>query len=243
MSFLSAAHRVSDALDNPVLDKLGTANTIWSAKSNIEGSTNNSNSNQTLDTIGLGADAIATVQMFLPTAFGTPIISAGLLALQGMALTCGIGDPDSGDRFGQGAAQFGEVDGTLESAIPSDSWQGSASQAYKAQDSKQKDRATTIQEADSAIEAVVHNQAKQVNQTRTFLDVAATALGYAVLPAMIARAFGPPGIPVAIGIEIGAVAGSVSPSVGAMGVMSANSAVNATKIYQEMSKYAKVSSS
>ncbi|MDV3129515.1 hypothetical protein M1247_31735 [Mycobacterium sp. 21AC1] len=243
MSFLSAAQRVSDALDNPVLDKLGKANTVWSAKSNDDGRKNNANPNQTLDAVGVGADAIGTVQMLLPRALGTPIISAGLLAIQGMTLTCGVGDPDSGDRFGQGAAQFSEVGQTLESAIPGDSWQGSASQAYAAQDSKQQDRARAIQEADMAVEAVVHDQAKQVNQTRTFLDVAATVLGYAVVPAMIARAFGPPGVAIAIGIEIGAVAGSVPPSAAAMGVMSANSTMNAAKIAQAMNKYTKVSSS
>ncbi|OBG89321.1 hypothetical protein A5733_00130 [Mycobacterium sp. NS-7484] len=180
--------------------------------------------------------------MFLNKSYATPIISAGLLAIQGMTMTCGIGTPDSGDRFGQGAAQLGDVDQTLESAKPTSGWQGGASQAYTGQDAKQQERARMIAEADKEMEAVISKQAGQIDQTRSFLGTCATVLGYAILPAMAAKAF-PATAPYAIAIEVGAVAGSVPLAAGQTSMMNANSMANAVEIGQAMGKYAKVAAS
>ncbi|MDH6198207.1 uncharacterized protein YukE [Mycobacterium frederiksbergense] len=233
MSFWDAASKVSDKLgDSEKLTDLGNANTIWSTKSHDDAG----------DTLGLGSDAIGIVQMFLNKSYATPIISAGLLAIQGMSMTCGIGNPDSGDRFGRGSEQLGDVGKTLESATPTDSWQGDASSAYTTQDSKQQERARTIAETDKKIEAVISKQADQVNQARSFLGTCATVLGYAILPAMAAKAF-PATAPFAIAIEVGAVAGSVPLAAGQMSMMTANSVANAAEIGQATGQYAKVAAS
>ncbi|MUL82001.1 MULTISPECIES: EspA/EspE family type VII secretion system effector [unclassified Mycolicibacterium] len=233
MSFWDAAEKVSDVLGkSETVTNLGNANTVLSTSSH----------NDAGDKLGLGSDAIGIVQMFLKNSYATPIISAGLLAIQGMTLTCGIGNPDSGDRFGRGSEQLGDVGQTLESATPTDNWQGDASRAYTTQDSKQQERARTIAEADKKIEAVISKQADQVNQARSFLGTCATVLGYAILPAMAAKAF-PATAPFAIAIEVGAVAGAVPPSAARMTVMSANAATNAVEIGQAMGQYAKVAAS
>lgn len=233
MSFWDAAQRASDVLgDSKKVTDLGNANTLWSTKSHDDAG----------DKLGLGSDAIGIVQMFLNKSYATPIISAGLLAIQGMTMTCGIGNPDSGDRFGKGAAQLGDVHQTLESAKPTSGWQGDASQAYTGQDAKQQERARTIAEADKKMEAVISKQAGQIDQTRSFLGTCATVLGYAILPAIAAKAF-PASAPYAIAIEVGAVAGSVPLAAGQMSVMAANSAANAVEISQAIGKYAKVAAS
>ncbi|MED5811113.1 EspA/EspE family type VII secretion system effector [Mycolicibacterium sp. 050232] len=234
MSFWSAAEKVSDTLGNSkVAGDLGDANTLWSTKSHDDAG----------DKLGLGSDAIAIVQMFLGKSFATPIINVGLLGIQGMTLTCGIGSPDTGDRFGQGAEQLGQVHDTLESAKPTSGWQGGASQAYTGQDAKQQERARSIAEADKALEAIVSKQASQVDQTRSFLGTCATVLGYAILPAMIAKVSGPQGPAVALAIEMGAVAGSVPLAAGRMSMMNANAAANAVEVSQVIGKYTKVAAS
>lgn len=234
MSFWNAAEKVSDALGNSTAaGKLGDANTLWSTKSHSDAG----------DKLGLGSDTIGIVQMLLGKSFATPIINAGLLGIQGMTLTCGIGNPDSGDRFGKGAEQLGHVHDTLESAKPTSGWQGDASQAYKGQDAKQQERARSIAEADKALEAIVSKQASQIDQTRSVLGTCATVLGYAILPAMIAKVSGPQGPAVAMAIEIGAVAGSVPLAAGRTSMMSANAAANAVEVGQVIGKYTKVAAS
>lgn len=233
MSFWDAAQRASDALGkSEKVTDLGNANTLWSTKSHADAG----------DKLGLGSDAIGIVQTFLSKAYATPIISAGLLAIQGMTMTCGIGNPDSGDRFGQGAEKLEQAHQTLESAKPTSGWQGGASQAYTGQDAKQQERAREIAEADKKMEAVISKQAGQVNQTRSFLGTCATVLGYAILPAMAAKAF-PATAPFAIAIEVGAVAGSVPLAAGQTSMMNANSMANAVEISQAMGQYAKVAAS
>lgn len=234
MSFWDAADKVSKALGkSESLGQLGDANTMWSTKSHDDAG----------DKLGLGSDAIGIVQMFLPKSFATPIINVGLLSIQGMTLTCGIGSPDTGDRFGKGAEHLGQVHDTLESAKPTSGWQGDASQAYTGQDAKQQERARTIAEADKALEAIVSKQASQIDQTRSFLGTCATVLGYAILPAMIAKVSGPQGPAVAMAIEIGAVAGSVPLAAGRTSMMSANAAANAVEVGKVVGKYTKVAAS
>ncbi|OBB91642.1 hypothetical protein A5779_23705 [Mycolicibacterium peregrinum] len=177
--------------------------------------------------------------MFLGKSYATPIISAGLLAIQGMTMTCGIGNPDSGDRFGQGSEQLGDVGQTLESATPTDSWQGDASSAYTSQDAKQQERARTIAEADKKIEAVIQKQAKQIDFSRQYLGTNATVLGYAIIPAVAAKAFVATA-PYAIAIEVGAVAGTVPPCMAMMTKMAANSTANAAEVVAASAQYAKV---
>ncbi|BBX27906.1 EspA/EspE family type VII secretion system effector [Mycolicibacterium alvei] len=234
MSFWDAAEKVSKTLGkSDALSDLGDANTLWSTKSHDEAG----------DKLGLGSDAIGIVQMFLGKSFATPIINVGLLGIQGMTLTCGVGNPDTGDRFGQGAEQLGHVHDTLESAKPTSGWQGEASQAYTGQDAKQQDLARSLAEADKALEAIVSKQASQVDQTRSFLGTCATVLGYAILPAMIAKVSGPQGPAVALAIEVGAVAGSVPLAAGQMSMMSTNAAANAVEVGKVIGQYTKVAAS
>ena len=234
MSFWSAAQRVSDTLDNvDELSHLGNANTLLSASSHSDAG----------DKLGMGSDVIGLVQMLIGQSASTPIINAGLLAIQGMTLTCGIGDPDTGDRFGDGAEQLGQVYDTLESAKPTSGWQGEASQAYTSQDAKQQDLARAVAEADKALEAIISNQASQNSQTREFLGTCATVLGYAILPAMIAKFSGPHGPAVATAIEVGAVAGSVPLATGQMTMMAANAVANSAQITQVIGQYSKVAAS
>ena len=137
---------------------------------------------------------------------------------------------------------FGDVDETLETAIPTDEWQGDASGAYTAQDEKQQARARAVAETDKKIEEIIVKQAKQVNNTRTTLGTLATALSYAVLPAMALRAF-PPTIPEAVAFEVGAVAAAVPPSIIATEFLTLNSTSNAVEIASTAAQYTQIAQS
>ncbi len=240
-------------------DVLGGINTVWSAKSHTEAA-QDGNVNPVVNGITTASDGIGLTQLagtvipavankfspnLIPKCPQTPIIQGGLLAIAGMTLECGIGTPDSGDRFGKGNQEFGKVGQILDSATPSQSWQGSASSAYAAQDAKQKERSQLMAQADTIVESVVSKQASQVTNTRTVLDACSVALGIMVAPAMAAAVVLPAGPAISIEIQIGAVAGTMPVALAAMTAMQVAAGMNrmeiakATRIYSQVAAAAR----
>lgn len=222
-----------------VYDFAGDFNTLWSAKSHAE-SAADGNGNAVTNTLSLGSDAIGIASM-APKCPETPVIQAGLLALAAMNLTCGIGTPDSGDRFGNGNKEFSTVGQILKSATPTQNWQGSASTAYAAQDVKQQDRSQLMAKADSIIESVVKKQAGQVANTRSLLDACSVALGIMVAPAVAAYAIPVVGPELSMAIQIGAVAGSLPIAQTRMMKMTTDAAMNGIEVAKAARMYNQVS--
>lgn len=225
-----------------------------------------------LSQIGLGADALGALQMggewaadklskkFTPTnfssyaspekkiqGFGTPIIGAALLAVNTMQLTCGFGDPETGDRFSEGSEHFNTISDTLKSATPTDVWNGTGSDSYTGQNERQQDRAAAMSKIDTAVKGIVANQAKQVEATRDMLDVVATSMTICIPVAIVIGKCPPAGPAQQMAFELGVVAGAMPVAMGAMTRMRYQSSSNtqqfmrAANAYQEIAAGAKPS--
>jgi hypothetical protein len=114
---------------------------------------------------GLGADGVGVTQGVISLerlaaeAAETPVIEAGLWAIIAFNWMCGFGEPEKGDRFGEGGSQFNEIIEKRESAAPGASWTGSGSDAYASQNVKQQDRAQTMVVADFDMNQIISCEA------------------------------------------------------------------------------------
>ncbi|WP_131721925.1 MULTISPECIES: EspA/EspE family type VII secretion system effector [Mycolicibacterium] len=201
--------------------------------------------------IGLQADVLGATQMIgtavleykgkeaLAKTFGTPIIGAGLLAINGMQLLCGVGSPNKGEGFEKGAAAFQKIQDGYASTAPTDHWVGEGSETYARQNEKQQERAGKLAKIDADVQKVVGEQAAQVSEARNVLDISATVLTAAIPAAIAAGLVQPPPVGQALktGIEIGAVAGSVPRCALTMDMLGLHTLRNAGQIQNAISKY------
>lgn len=175
----------------------------------------------------------------LATAAETPIIADALLALTVMGLELGFGDPDSGDRFGDGSSKFQQACELLETAFPT-AWEGSGSQAYIKQNTKQQDRTEIMADADNMMHGIVQNEARQLKETQDVIDIASDILN-ACIPAAIALYFIPEvGPPMSLAFQAGAVAGAMPLPTARMAQMAFQALQNAGQVQQAIGKYNEV---
>jgi hypothetical protein len=186
---------------------------------------------------GLGADAAGTAQSFVGKAGETPVIEAGLIAIMIMNWMCGFGDSEKGDGFGDGGSKFNDVIEKLKSASPDGTWQGSGSDAYASQNVKQQSRASTMVDADFEMNQIISCEANQLSGTRDILDHAGTVLGYAILPALLAMKIPGWGWEISMGIQLGAVGGTVPVCQAEMIQMAARALENADSVRKAIDKY------
>lgn len=192
---------------------------------------------------GLGADGVGVTQGVISLerlaaeAAETPVIEAGLWAIIAFNWMCGFGEPEKGDRFGEGGSQFNEIIEKLESAAAGASWTGSASDAYAGQNVKQQDRAKTMVDADFDMNQIISCEANQLNGTRDILDHAGTVLGYAIVPALAALRIPVIGPEISLGIQLGAVGGTVPVCQVEMINMATNAIRNAQSIEKALDLY------
>lgn len=172
--------------------------------------------------------------------FGTPIIGAALLAINGMQLMCGVGDPETGDRFAKGAHGFTAISDTLERAMPTDQWHGSGSAAYTAENEQQQERAATMSKIDTEVKGIIANEAEQIENTRKALEIVATSLTFMIPIAIAIGKIPPTGPAQQMAFELGAVAGSMPIALGAFGTMESLTLANAQKFRQAASAYRQV---
>nr|WP_277396007.1 EspA/EspE family type VII secretion system effector [Mycobacterium gordonae] len=83
----------------------------------------------------------------------------------------GFGPPADGGDVEAGSAEFSALCGQLKSALPDSRWQGSASQAYAAQDTLLQNLAQRLAELDHAFAGLVKDQADWVVHTRLAMGV------------------------------------------------------------------------
>ena len=214
-----------------------------------------------LSQIGLGADALGALQMggewaaerfgnisatnfgsYASSAkriqgFGTPIIGAALLAVNGMQLTCGFGDPETGDRFSKGSDHFNTIAETLKGATPVDLWNGTGSNSYNGQNERQQDRAALMSEVDTTVKGIVANQAKQVEATRDMLDIVATSMTICIPVAIIIGKCPPAGPAQQMAFELGVVAGAMPVATGAITRMRYQALTNTQQFARAASAY------
>lgn len=158
-----------------------------------------------LGAVGLLGDAGKWAQLLVPSAVATPVIQGGMYVLMATSASMGEGSPDGGGAFSDGAKLFQSSGKNLESAYPTETWSGSASDAYTAQNSHQIQRATTMLEADNDIVRILSTQAQQVDHARREVDWASKGLA-AMIPVAMALEATVLGAPESIALQIAAVA-------------------------------------
>ena len=128
-----------------------------------------------LDNIVSVGQRIAGLGQKLPDAklravTGSEILDAGQLVIEGMRFTTGVGEPENGDRFGQGSSRFNDAGETLTSTFPNDSWAGAGANAYADQNRAQTGRTNTVALLDRGVQTVIAREAYQVAYHRDKLD-------------------------------------------------------------------------
>lgn len=107
----------------------------------------------------------------------SPILAAGQQTIESMKHSTGVGDPDNGQRFGEGADQMVVAGRMLASAFPDDSWDSSGASAYAGRNSEQVGRVQTMLGLDHMVAGVLATEAGQIAATRDSLDGHADWLG------------------------------------------------------------------
>lgn len=100
----------------------------------------------------------------------SPILSAGQQTIESMKHSTGIGNPDTGDRFDEGAEKMGAVGQVLASAFPDDSWNSGGAIAYTGRNAEQVGRVQTMLGLDHTVAGVLSTEAGQIAATRSSLD-------------------------------------------------------------------------
>ncbi|OMC39916.1 hypothetical protein A5740_26230 [Mycobacterium sp. GA-1841] len=212
--------------------KLGIATTAFSTYSDfkklMEG--------DPIGAVGLLGDAGKWAQLLIPEAIATPVIQYGLYVLTGISKSMGMGSPDGGGAFSDGAKQFQTHGKALEGAYPTETWSGSASNAYTAQNSHQIQRASTMLEADNDIVRILSTQAGQVNHARTEVDWASKGLA-AMIPVAMALEATVLGAPESMALQFSAVAVASAVAGAAAANLVNYSQDNAAQIREATEKY------
>lgn len=174
-------------------------------------------------------------------ALATPILDAGLWALTAMSLMLGFGDPETGDRLGQGAEQFTKIADLLAHAIDN-SWEGSASTAYGERNSEQQERVSQLGNLDTALQRIIQTEAEQLGQTSDSLDICSDVLTICIPIAIALNLIPIVGQAESIAFQIGAVAGVAPVASLMMNMMAAHAMQNAMQVQKQVQGYSKVAS-
>lgn len=124
----------------------------------------------------------------------SPVLAAGQQTIESMRHSTGVGDPENGHRFGDGADQMEAVGQVLVSAFPDDNWDSSGASAYAGRNAEQVGRVQTMLGLDTMVAGVLSTEAGQIAATRDSLDGHSDWLGAMSLlttSAGIVPGFGP----------------------------------------------------
>lgn len=100
----------------------------------------------------------------------SPILAAGQQTIESMKHSTGVGDPENGQRLGQGADKVSAVGQVLASAFPDDSWNSGGASAYAIRNTEQVGRAQTMLGLDNMVAGVLSAEAGQITAARDSLD-------------------------------------------------------------------------
>jgi hypothetical protein len=100
----------------------------------------------------------------------SPVLAAGQQTIESMKHSTGVGDPENGHRFGEGADKMEAVGQVLVSAFPDDNWDSSGASAYAGRNAEQVGRVQTMLGLDTMVAEVLSTEAGQIAATRDSLD-------------------------------------------------------------------------
>ncbi|MGW4099254.1 EspA/EspE family type VII secretion system effector [Mycobacterium sp. NPDC004974] len=182
----------------------------------------------------------------LPTAFKSmkslvpaesKILWLAQMAIDGMKLTTGSGNPTNGDEFRGSSERLGTAVATLIAAEPhTDRWDGTASQVYNAVNASHRRVTFEVQNADLEVANILDIEAEQVGHTRETLDDQIDwlkAYDYATM-AMNAH---PVSAALKVLLDTAAAATATGIAGDAIGKLLANSVQNALRIRDHLDGY------
>ncbi|MGD1344830.1 EspA/EspE family type VII secretion system effector [Mycobacterium seoulense] len=173
---------------------------------------------------------------------GASIILATLSIVEVMELTAGFGPPTDGSDLVEGSEQFSTLSEQLAAALPTESWQGTGSEAYADLDAALQSIALTMAELDIQLAAVVGNQADWVNHMKLGFGILKDLLIAAFFIEMAIRSLVPPpaNIPTAVAFGIAVCAAGITVATGFLSTLVAMSVQNANKANALAAQYSQL---
>lgn len=100
----------------------------------------------------------------------SPVLAAGQQTIESMKHSTGVGEPETGQRFGDGADKLDAAGQVLAAAFPDDSWNSGGASAYAGRNTEQVGRVQTMLGLDNTVAGVLSAEADQIAATRDSLD-------------------------------------------------------------------------
>jgi len=169
-------------------------------------------------------------------AVGSEVIEAGQLLIRGMRDTTGYGEPEVGERFGQGWRRFSEATETLSSAMPGD-WEGAGADAYASANRRQAARTNTVALLDRSVQTVLAREAYQVTYHRDKMDDQSNHLADLSWVTFALEFAGPSGRAIKYAIELAAVQAALSICSVELNELSRETGENAAQLRQAVQLY------
>ncbi|OBK03495.1 hypothetical protein A5746_19815 [Mycolicibacterium conceptionense] len=167
----------------------------------------------------------------------SPVLIAGQQTIESMKRSTGVGDPDNGRRFGDGADQMGAVGQVLVSAFPDDSWNSGGASAYAGRNTEQVGRVQTMLGLDNMVAGVLAAEADQIAATRDSLDGHSDWLGAMSLLTTSAGIIPGFGTAAQMSAEVAMVAKAVSDSSGDLKTLRGHIDQNAAVLHTAAAQY------
>ncbi|WP_051289060.1 EspA/EspE family type VII secretion system effector [Mycobacterium sp. URHD0025] len=173
---------------------------------------------------------------------GSPVLVVGQRVIQKIRLTTGVGEPEDGRRFGDGAQRFRSAGRTLNAAYSGDSWDGAASVAYTGQTTTLVGRTQAMVDADARMASVLSREAEQIAATREGLDRQSEWLGDMSLTTAAAGRFTHAGLAAQTSAEMAMVTKAVGESADQLMALHSDVGVNAAAVRDAVNLYAGIAS-
>lgn len=168
----------------------------------------------------------------------SPVLVVGQRVIQKIRLTTGVGEPEDGRRFGDGAQRFRSAARALNSAYSDDSWDGAASVAYTGQTTTLVGRTQAMFDADARMASVLSREAEQIAATREGLDRQSEWLGDMTLTTAAAGRFTHAGLAAQTSAEMAMVTKAVGESADQLMALHSDVGVNAAAVRDAVNLYA-----
>ncbi|ARG59730.1 EspA/EspE family type VII secretion system effector [Mycobacterium kansasii] len=132
------------------------------------------------------------VRRFVQAHAGSGLCVGTELLLGTVLLGLGVKTPDTGDRFVASRAIFDDVSAQIAALVPDGGWQGSAAQAYLAQNLAQSQRAKLMGDLDHLSGDLVSAQAETIQNARTVVFLIMVFVGFLLVICVTAELNGGP---------------------------------------------------
>ncbi|MBU9762267.1 hypothetical protein FR943_00140 [Mycobacterium sp. TNTM28] len=184
-----------------------------------------------------GKDVIENNLRWTVRAAHSPILHAGQQTIESMKRSTGVGDPENGQRIGEGVAALDVAGQVLVSAAPGDGWDSLGAAAYAGGNADQVGRIQTMIGLDNTLADVLRTEAGQISEARTSLDGHSDWLGSMTLLSIGAGGIPGFGSAARMSAEIAMVAKAVEESKADLNTLRGHVEQNAAVLQNAAARY------